>query len=245
MSDPTLVIINAAWFTMGSLDGAENERPVHRVWVDTFEIAAYQVTNAEYARFAPPPLRNDPLFNQPQQPVVSVSWNDAVRYCEWLSDLTGRLFRLPFEAEWECAARGGMEGKRYPWGDDLPDYATRSLNGPEVVGRRPPNAFGLYDMCENVHEWCSDWYDADYYSASPDRNPQGPASGSRRASRAVRGAIRSKSAAAPRARVSHLIFNTRTTGFASFTRAHQRSACGNRPRLDRRTDDRRRDQTSR
>ena len=183
MSDPTLVIINAAWFTMGSLDGAENERPVHRVWVDTFEIAAYQVTNAEYARFAPPPLRNDPLFNQPQQPVVSVSWNDAVRYCEWLSDLTGRLFRLPFEAEWECAARGGMEGKRYPWGDDLPDYATRSLNGPEVVGRRPPNAFGLYDMCENVHEWCSDWYDADYYSASPDRNPQGPASGSRRASR--------------------------------------------------------------
>jgi formylglycine-generating enzyme required for sulfatase activity len=178
-----VIIINATWFLMGSHDGAENERPVHRVWVDMFEIAAHPVTNAEYARFALPPLGDDPLFNHPQQPVVSVSWNDAVRYCEWLSDLTGRRFRLPTEAEWECAARGGAEGMRYPWGDDLPDYATRSLDGPEVVGRRPPNVFGLYDMCENVHEWCSDWYDADYYAVSPDRNPQGPASGSRRASR--------------------------------------------------------------
>src|SRR5881409_3063639 len=96
-----VIVINGTWFTMGSHDAAENERPVHRVWVDTFEIAPYQVTNAEYARFAPPPLRNDPPFNHPQQPVVSVSWNDAVRYCEWLSDLTGRLFRLPLEAEWE------------------------------------------------------------------------------------------------------------------------------------------------
>jgi len=183
-TDPAVVVIKATWFMMGSEDGAENERPVHRVWVDAFEIGAYQVTNAEYARFAPPPLGNDPQLNDPQQPVVAVSWNDAVRYCEWLSNVTGRRFRLPFEAEWECAARGGLEGKRYPWGDDdLPDYATRSLNGPEVVGQRSPNAFGLYDMCENVHEWCSDRYAADYYSVSPDRNPRGPSAGSRRVSR--------------------------------------------------------------
>ncbi len=168
---------------MGSADGAENERPVHRVWVDTFEIAACQVTNAEYARFAPPPLRGDPQFNEPEQPVVAVSWNEAIRYCEWLSNATGRRFRLPFEAEWECAARGGLEGKRYPWGDELPEHATRSLTGPEPVGRRPPNAYGLYDMCENVHEWCSDWYAADYYSLSPDRNPPGPSAGTRRVSR--------------------------------------------------------------
>ncbi len=168
---------------MGSEDGAENERPVHRVWVDTFEIVACQVTNAEYARFAPPPLRGDPQFNDPEQPVVAVSWNDAIRYCEWLSNATGRRFRLPFEAEWERAARGGLEGKRYPWGDELPEHATRSLNGPETVGQRPPNAYGLYDMCENVHEWCSDWYAADYYSLSPDRNPHGPSAGSRRVSR--------------------------------------------------------------
>jgi formylglycine-generating enzyme len=184
VTDPALVVIKGTRFMMGSEDGAENERPVHRVWVDTFEIAAYPVTNAEYAPFAPPPLRDDPLFSHPDQPVVSVSWNDAVRYCDWLSDITGRRFRLPFEAEWECAARGGVEGKRYPWGDDeLSGYATRSLNGPEVVGQRPPNAFGLYDMCENVHEWCGDWYASDYYSVSPDRNPQGPPAGSRRVSR--------------------------------------------------------------
>jgi formylglycine-generating enzyme required for sulfatase activity len=178
------VIIQGTWFVMGSEDGAENERPLHRVWIDTFEIASCQVTNAEYAHFAPLPFAGDPKFNDPDQPVVAVSWIDAVRYCQWLSNGTGRRFRLPSEAEWECAARGGLEGRRYPWGDDqLPDYATRALNGPEVVGKRAPNAYGLYDMCENVHEWCSDWYAADYYAFSSDRNPQGPPAGSRRVSR--------------------------------------------------------------
>jgi len=112
---------------------------------------------------------------------------DAVSYCEWFSRDTGRRCRLPTEAEWECAARGGAEGKRYPWGDDAPqlqpDYGTRWVDGPEPVAQRPPNAHGLYDMCENVHGWCSDWYGADYYSVSPARNPRGAETGSRRVSR--------------------------------------------------------------
>ena len=189
---PELVRIDAGWFTMGSDDGPENERPVHRVWVDAFELAPCQVTNSEYGQFLrdsghpPPPSWNDPAFNDPQQPVVAVSWLDAERYCEWLSGVTGRDFRLPTEAEWERAARGGVEGARYPWGDDPPEsrpgYATRWLAGPEPVGLGVPNAFGLHDLCENVHEWCGDWYAADY-AASPERNPRGPESGTRRVSR--------------------------------------------------------------
>ena len=178
---------------MGSDAGQDNERPVHRVWVDEFLLAACQVTNADYARFLlasghlPPPLWNDHHFSHPQQPVVAVSWVAASKYCEWLAAATGRPFRLPTEAEWERAARGGAESKLYPWGDEppqlLPNYDQRWKTGPEPVGRYAPNALGLYDICENVHEWCSDWYQADYYAFSPDRNPRGPNSGTRRSSR--------------------------------------------------------------
>jgi formylglycine-generating enzyme required for sulfatase activity len=141
-----MVRIAGTWFTMGS----EQEPPLRRVWVDAFEIGACQVTNAEYAEFAPPPLGNDPNFNHPDQPVAGVSWFDAVAYCEW------RGVRLPTEAEWECAARGGVEGKLYPWGDELPPSA--AMAGPDRVRLGAPNGYGLYDMCTNVHEWCSDWY---------------------------------------------------------------------------------------
>jgi formylglycine-generating enzyme required for sulfatase activity len=181
--EPTLIRIPAAWFQMGSDSGQDCERPIHRVWVDAFELAATQVTNAEYARFlcatsaAPPPFWHDANFNHPQQPVAGVSWHESVRYCEWLSSQTGRRYRLPSEAEWELAARGGLEQKQFPWGDDppqsLPDYATRWQAGPEPVARYAPNAFGLYDIGDNVHEWCSDWYNPNYYATSPDRNPQG------------------------------------------------------------------------
>jgi formylglycine-generating enzyme len=188
-----LVAIPAGWFSMGSEIGQDNEKPVHRVWVDGFLLGACQVTNSEYSRFLEttatdsPPLWRDPNFNHPLQPVVGVSWFEAVHYCDWLSQRTGRRFRLPTEAEWERAARGGAEGGQFPWGDaspqTLPDYERRWKNGPEPVGRFAPNAFGLYDICENVHEWCSDWYQADYYRISPEKNPRGPETGTRRASR--------------------------------------------------------------
>ena len=190
----SLVLIGGTWFLMGSDGGRDDERPLHRVWVDAFRIGAFQVTNAEYGRFldstgrTPPPCWSDPRFDDPEQPVVAVSWLDAVAYCEWLSGVAGGgRFRLPSEAEWECAARGGAEGKLYPWGDDAPQsgpgYGARWIDGPEPRGRGAPNGYGLYDVCENAHEWCGDWYRADYYGVSPERNPRGPESGSRRVSR--------------------------------------------------------------
>jgi formylglycine-generating enzyme len=191
--EPTLIQIPAAWFLMGSNSGQDCERPIHRVWVDAYQLAATQVTNAEYSRFlvatgaAPPPFWQDPNFNHAQQPATGVSWHEAARYCEWLSTQTARTYRLPTEAEWELAARGGFEQKQFPWGDDppqsLPDYAMRWQTGPEPVARYAPNAFGLYDIGDNMHEWCSDWYDPNYYAASPERNPRGPESGQRKASR--------------------------------------------------------------
>jgi formylglycine-generating enzyme required for sulfatase activity len=191
--EPNLVSLPGAWFLMGSSSGQDCEGPVHRVWVDAFLLAATQVTNAEYKRFVNatgcdvPPFWRDSNFNHPQQPVTGISWFDAARYCQWLALQTGRPYRLPTEAEWERAARGDFEQKDYPWGDappqSLPDYATRWQTGPEPVAQYAPNAFRLYDMCNNVHEWCGDWYDPKYYATSPDRNPHGPDTGQRKASR--------------------------------------------------------------
>ncbi len=188
-----MIEIPAGWFWMGSEAGQDVERPVHRVWVDAFALAETQVTVADYGRFLeathrpPPPTWNDPNFNQPEQPVTAISWFDASAYCEWLSGNTGPRYRLPTEAEWERAARGGAEGKLFPWGDEpsqsRPHYDQRWQHGPEPVRRSAPNAYGLYEMCENVHEWCSDWFRADYYLRSPERNPQGPESGDRKSSR--------------------------------------------------------------
>jgi formylglycine-generating enzyme required for sulfatase activity len=178
---------------MGSECGQDNERPVHRVRVNGFLLAACQVTRADYGLFLrahpmpQPPLWNHPDFNHPQQPVVAVSWFEASNYSAWLCAMTGRHYRLPTEAEWECAARGGVEAQLYPWGDappqSRPDYEKRWKTGPEPVALYPPNAFGLHDIAENVHEWCQDWYQPDYYAISPQHNPGGPASGERRASR--------------------------------------------------------------
>jgi len=190
------VAVPAGDFLMGCEQGRDEERPVHRVWVDAFEMAIYQVRNRDFAAFMPatghpaPPNWGQEGFNDPDHPVVSVSWVEAQKYCRWLEGLTGRPYRLPTEAEWERAARGGDEGRLYPWGDDPPqsraDYQERwggNVRGPLPVGRGAPNPYGIYDLCKNVHEWCADWYQADYYAHSPARNPSGPATGERRASR--------------------------------------------------------------
>jgi formylglycine-generating enzyme required for sulfatase activity len=175
---------------MGEVTGRPDERPAHRVWVSAFRMALLPVTNREYRAFLaatehePPRFWDDERFNAPNQPVVGVSWSDAVAYCDWLSGLTGRGYRLPTEAEREKAARGGCEGALFPWGDDPGEARGRfAQDAPREAGRSSPNGYGLYDIAYNVHEWCSDWYSPTYYRESPERDPQGPPSGTRRASR--------------------------------------------------------------
>jgi formylglycine-generating enzyme required for sulfatase activity len=192
--EPDLVVIPEGPFLMGSEEGQDDERPVHEVWLSAFAIGRYPVTNREYACFlqatgrSPPKAWGEPRFSRPQQPVVAVSWFEAMAYCEWLREVCGKPYRLPTEAEWEKAARGGVAGRRYPWGDALPDWMQpygrgEAVETPDDVGQDPPNGYGLHNMGDLVHVWCSDWYAADYYRRSPSRDPQGPATGWRRASR--------------------------------------------------------------
>lgn len=121
-------------------------------------------------------------------PVTLVTHADAVAYCVWLGTRLGRAVRLPTEAEWERAARGGIDGRRYPWGDEidpsrsnfLPDVGLKRMRGTRPVGTYPPNPFGLHDMAGNVWEWVADWYQPDAYSGGDTANPSGPVSGALR-----------------------------------------------------------------
>ncbi|HEY7294316.1 MAG TPA: SUMF1/EgtB/PvdO family nonheme iron enzyme [Dehalococcoidia bacterium] len=189
-----LIALPGGWFMMGSTDGRPDERPQRRIHVRPFALTRTPVTNRDYAAFViacgrAPRFWHDERFNQPAQPVVGVRWQDAVDYCAWLSERRGRRLRLPTEAEWEFAARGGVEGGLYPWGDGMPDAAPgvpldeSLMDCPAAAGSGPANPFGLLDMGWNVHEWCSDWYGAESYRSMPQCNPQGPATGTRRASR--------------------------------------------------------------
>ena len=176
-----MVLIPTGEFEMGSND----EKPVHTVHLDAFYIDIYEVTNAKYRKFiqfrghAEPEYWNNSNYNQPNQPVVGVTWYDAMAYAQWAGK------RLPTEAEWEKAAHGGLKGKRYPWGDEAQDgtqcnFADKNTNfdwsdkkaddgyqWTAPVGTFPPNNYGLYDMTGNVWEWCLDEYQADFYSKSP------------------------------------------------------------------------------
>jgi formylglycine-generating enzyme required for sulfatase activity len=193
-----MVPIPAGSFQMGSNFGDEDERPEHQVYLDAYYIDVYEVTNELYARFLNEMGNKeeggeswldasriifqstsgwvvDPLYAD--HPVVMVSWHGASAFCEW------RGARLPTEAEWEKAARGGLEGKLYPWGDDLPTYTLGMENGAQFgdhgdttvpVGSFAPNDYGLYDLAGNVIEWVADWYTINYYAESPSENPKGP-----------------------------------------------------------------------
>ena len=177
---------------MGTQLGQEDERPPHRVFVDPFELGVCAVTRAEYACFVDatqhelPRDWSHPLFSQPDLPVVGVSWIDAVAYCAWRAVQDGRPVRLPTEAEWEFAARGEQEAL-FPWGDTMPDWIPNGgrgpLEAPWPVTLGDPTDFGLLGIATNVHEWCADWHDREYYAGSPAENPRGPESGVRRASR--------------------------------------------------------------
>jgi iron(II)-dependent oxidoreductase len=191
MTSP-FVAIPAGAFLMGSDTGHDDERPVHRVHVDRFEMSAYPVTRGEYAAFLEATGHEQPrdwhaaAFAGADRPVVGVSWLDAAAYCRWRA-AHGSFERLPTEAEWERAARGGVEAAAFPWGDEIPAWIPGGgrgpLNGPWPVTVGAPNAFGLYGIAANVHEWCADWHAADYYASSPAANPSGPPTGRRRDSR--------------------------------------------------------------
>lgn len=197
------VSVPGGCFRMGDTwgDGQGDEKPVHDVCLDGFKMGRYEVTNAQYRRFRPnhdSGAYEGNSLNDDHQPVANVSWYDAVHFTEWLSKKSGRFYRLPSEAEWEYAARGGSNGRNY-WGDD-PLEVCRYANGADLaakgqwpgwavsecndgyrvaapVGKFLPNKFGLYDMLGNAWEWTNDWYGAEYYFAGPKHNPRGPASG--------------------------------------------------------------------
>ena len=136
--------------------------------VSAFRAGRTPVTHAEYAAFvesgrAPaPPWWLDPAFAAADQPVVGVTWFEAADFAAWLSEQTGERWRLPTEADWEHAARGGLVGAATAWGDALPDgeIPERPLAGPWPAGRGQPNGYGLCDIGTIVHEWCLDWFDA-------------------------------------------------------------------------------------
>ena len=176
---------------MGSAAGRPDERPVHTVEVRAFRLGRTPVTRRHYEPFlrgggaTPPPWWGDPAFAGHDRPVVGITWYDAAAYAGWLSGLAGGDWRLPTEAEWERAARGGLDSAPTPWGPEVPAHELPEgpIDGPWSVGAGKPNGFGLFDMGTVVHEWCADWYRSDYYAGSPERDPRGPEEGERRASR--------------------------------------------------------------
>ncbi len=189
-AETPMVEIPAGEFAMGS-DGRqalEDERPMHRVWVDDFSMDLHEVTTAQYAvfltatnRLAPWQWNTVDLSQHRDRPVIGVDWSDADAYCQWKGK------RLPTEAEWEKSAKG-TDGRLYPWGNQVPtkDLANFALGArfsysqvlmPVLSYEQGKSPYGLYQMAGNVGEWVQDWYAANYYETSPDRNPQGSEQG--------------------------------------------------------------------
>jgi sulfatase modifying factor 1 len=166
-------------FDMGDSkpDGDSDTKPAHKVAVNGFLISKYDVTQSLWETVMG---RNPSKFkNCPECPVEMVSWSDAQDFLSRLNKLTGKHYRLPSEAEWEYAARGGNKSKGYTFSgsneiDSVGWCESNSGNKPHPVGQRNANELGLYDMSGNILQWCSDWYDPEYYKSSPVQNPQGP-----------------------------------------------------------------------
>lgn len=200
---PEVVFVEGGTFTMG--DGSDSDNPAHTVTLSSYSIGKYPVTVGQYKKFCDATGRSMPEKTpawgwQDKHPMVYVTYNDAVAYCNWLGEEYGGDWRLPTEAEWEYAARGGNKKERYTYsgGNDLDRvgwYADNAGGQTNSVGRKSPNGLGIYDLSGNVYEWCRDWYDQDYYFNSPQSNPRGSTSGS---FRIVRGGSWNNSAASCR-----------------------------------------------
>jgi formylglycine-generating enzyme required for sulfatase activity len=161
------VLVPGGRFEMGSRDGRPDEQPVRPVSVKAFRLGRTPVSNAQYAPFLAetdaaqaPPWWLDPAFAAPDQPVVGITWFEAEAFAAWLGKKLGGRWRLPTEAEWERAMRGGWEGAATCWGDAMPagEVPEGPISGPWPLGRGTPNAFGVCDPGTVVHEWCLDVY---------------------------------------------------------------------------------------
>ena len=183
-----MVYVEGGTFTMGATseqgsDALSHEKPTHQVTLSSFSIGKYEVTQEEWEAV----MGNNPSsFKGAKRPVENVSWSDCHQFIRKLRTLTGKNFRMPTEAEWEYAARGGNKSRGYKYSgsnilDDVGWYDSNSSSSTHDVGQLDPNELGLYDMSGNVWEWCQDWYGG--YSSNSQTNPSGPSSGSHRVSR--------------------------------------------------------------
>lgn len=197
---PEVVPVEGGTFQMGYTDGDPDEKVVHTVTLSSFNIGKYPVTFDQYDAFCDDigHLKpDDGGWGRCDRPVLNISWEAASAYCKWLTIRTGHTYRLPTEAEWEFAARGGgrSQGATYSGGNNIDSvawYFSNASHKTHPVGQKAPNELGIYDMTGNVWEWCSDWYGADYYASSPKDDPKGPDSGSHRV---IRGGSVASSAA--------------------------------------------------
>ena len=188
------VRIPAGEFKMGTnltIDYLPNSQPMHTVYLDTYYMSKYEVTFDQYDNFCDDTGRTKPSdegWGRGNRPVINVSWNDAVAFCNWLSEKTGKTIKLPTEAQWEKAARG-TDQRMFPWGNETPNSNLCNIN--MYIGKTSPvgsypsgvSPYGIHDMEGNVYEWCFDWFDSNYYSSSPKNNPQGPSTGTSRTMR--------------------------------------------------------------
>ncbi len=185
-----MIPVEGGTFQMGATaeqgsDAESDEKPAHEVKLSSFSIGQTEVTQELWEAVMG---SNPSRWKGAKLPVENVSWNDCQTFITKLNQLTGQQFRLPTEAEWEFAARGGVNSKGYKYAgsDNIADVAWYSINSDSKtheVATKAPNEIGVYDMSGNVWEWCQDRYGSDYYSSSVINNPTGPASGSFRVSR--------------------------------------------------------------